>query len=225
MLSYSIIIPLYNEAKALKYLIPKLEKLSQENFEIILVDDGSNDGSWEIIKKRDSFISIKNESNLGKGKSIINGSALVSKNNIILFDSDLEIDITEIPKLINSYEKYKNKVLIGIRWDFKLINDYNIHFLGNYILTGIFNFLFKKKYRDVLCCIRVIDTKLFKSLKLKSRGFGIEVETLGKLAKNGIPTIEHKVSYKRRSREDGKKIKFAHAFNILIRMIKVKYES
>ncbi len=225
MSSYSMIIPVYNEAEALKCLLPKLEKLSKKNIEIILVDDGSNDGSWEIIKNKDSFISIKNESNLGKGKSITNGSKFASKSNIILFDGDLEIDITEIPKIINAYEKHKNNVLIGIRWDLKLINDYDIHFFGNYMLTTIFNLLFKKKHHDVLCCIRVINTKLFKSLQLKSRGFGIEVETLGKLAKNGIPTIEYKVLYKRRSRNDGKKIKFAHALNILIRMIKVKYES
>ena len=83
MSSYSMIIPVYNEAEALKYLVPKLEKLCKKNFEIILVDDGSNDGSWEIIKNKDSFISIKNESNLGKGKSITNGSKFASK--VILF--------------------------------------------------------------------------------------------------------------------------------------------
>ena len=224
-MSYSIIIPLYNEARALKNLIPKLEKISSDLFEIILIDDGSDDGSWDIIKNNSFLISIKNNFNCGKGAAIVKGSLIASKDNIILIDSDLELDLNELPKLINVYEKNKDKVLIGIRWNLKLLNNLDIHCLGNYFLTTVFNFIFKKKYNDVLCCIRIINTELFKTLNIESKGFGIEVETLGKLIKNDIPLIEHKVSYKRRKRKDGKKIKFIHTFNILIRMLKVKYES
>ena len=91
--------------------------------EIILIDDGSNDGSKEILKnfnKNNEIIIFKNKSNLGKGYAIKKGLELASGNNIILADGDLEIDITKIPTIIKSYgDNFKkhnhNSVLVGVR--------------------------------------------------------------------------------------------------------------
>ena len=221
-MSYSLIIPVYNEIHKLSLLFEKLNQLPKD-IEVFIVDDGSTDGSADLINKNKHFLIINNKVNSGKGYSIVKGSKLASKENIILLDSDLEIDVNEIPKLIKSYEYSSSSALLGKRWDVKNLKIFSPNHFGNYLLTNIFNNLFNTEFNDVLCCVRIINTNLFKSLNIESNGFGIEIETIGKLTNLKIQAIEHKVKYKRRSYEDGKKIKIFHGFNILFRMIKVKF--
>ena len=114
---YSLIIPIYNEERTLPKLIDKLHKLNNKKIEIIIIDDGSNDGTNNILDNINEFIIKHNECNLGKGASILKGLELASSKNIIIIDGDLEIDINNIPKLISHYENDNPDVLTGIRWD------------------------------------------------------------------------------------------------------------
>ena len=102
-MTYTVIIPVYNEEPLLPLLLDKLERLSSK-IEIIIVDDGSNDNTQSILNNNKSFITLKNKSNRGKGFSILKGLKIASNQNIILIDGYLEIDIIQIPKFIKRFE-------------------------------------------------------------------------------------------------------------------------
>ena len=104
-MNYSLIIPIFNERKTLKQLIKKLKNLPH-NIEIIIVDDGSNDGTRGLLKNQIRFNIIHNKQNSGKGFSIRKAIKFASKNNIILIDGDLELDIEHIPNILKKYEKF-----------------------------------------------------------------------------------------------------------------------
>lgn len=222
-MKYSLIIPIYNEEKAVDGLLKSLKEYSQ-TIEIIIVNDGSNDRTKSLLEKEKSYKIIHNNKNRGKGFSINKGIELATRKYIILMDGDLEISLNQIPTLIKDFELSNKDVLIGIRWkDNKHIFS-NINSLGNYIITSIFNFLFKSNFHDVLCCIRILDKELFKSLKIKSRKFSIEAETLAKLVLKKVSIKQVLIEYNRRGVEDGKKLKLKDGWSIISQIIKVKME-
>lgn len=224
-MSYSIIIPIYNEVFTLPRLIKNLHKLDN-NIQIIIVDDGSDDGSDAILKKHAKRIDIiQNETNLGKGSSIVLGFELARNQNIILIDGDLEIEIDCIPNLIVEYEKNNYTTLIGYRWDDKDGINFELNRFGNYIINSLFNLLYFSNIKDALCCVRIIKSDLIRSLNLKSKKFSIEVETLAKLVLNKKKIIQSKVYYNRRTKQQGKKLKMSDGWRIITVMLYNKFLS
>jgi len=222
-MSYSIIIPVYNEIFTLPKLIKNLQKLDND-IQIIIVDDGSDDGSDKILKKHAKKIDIiQNESNLGKGSSIVLGVEIARNQNIILIDGDLEIEIDCIPNLIVEYEKNNYTTLIGYRWDNKDGINFELNRFGNYIINSLFNLLYFSSIKDVLCCVRIIKSDLIRSLNLNSKRFSIEVETLGKLVLHKKKIIQSKVHYNRRTKQQGKKLKMSDAWRIITVMLYNKF--
>ncbi len=223
-MAYSLIIPIYNEIRVLPELITKLEALSSL-IEIIIVDDGSNDGSEKLLNRRSNLISIsvvKNKKNLGKGAALKIGVKYATNNNIILADGDLEVDILEIPSLIQRFEKNtEGGILTGVR----LIEEpvgVNLNEFGNRIINLFFNKIYNTNYNDILCCIKIMDKKLFKSLSIQSNGFGIEAETMAKLVIKNKTIQQEYIKYNRRTINQGKKLKVSDGWNILWVIIKVK---
>ena len=220
-MTYTVIIPIYNEERTLPELLKKLEKLNK-NIEIIIIDDGSDDGTQGLLSNNSKYKIIRNDSNLGKGMSVRLGADEASNQNIILMDGDLEVDIDDVPNLISTFERSNSDVLIGIRWEKNKIY-YNLNSLGNYFINSFFNFLYNSNFTDVLSCVRILNLNLFKSLKLESERFSIEVETLAKLAKKNIRIREMKINYNRRTLEEGKKIKIYDGWSIIWTMLKNKF--
>ncbi len=224
-MTYSLIIPIYNEERTLLALIDKLSNLNTKQLEIIIIDDGSNDGTKKILNKySDRFVISQNELNRGKGASIIEGVELASNNNIIILDGDLEIDINNIPKLILKYENNNSNVLAGVRWiNNNSIQDYGINGIGNYIINFLFNLLYQSKFNDVLCCVKILSLKEFKSLNIQSQGFSIEAETMAKLVLNESTIKEELVIYNRRTAQEGKKLKLTDGWNIIWTILKLRF--
>ena len=222
-MTYSLIIPIFNEEKTLLTLLKKLNDLDNK-IEIIIIDDGSNDKTKTLLKENNKFKIIQNNSNIGKGASIKKGAEIASNENIIIMDGDLEIDIDEIPILIEKYEKNNSDVLVGIRWKVGINNlGLDINKLGNFLINFLFNLLFQSNFNDVLCCVKILKLKKFKSLKILSQGFSIEVETMAKLALNKLTIHEEKINYNRRTAEEGKKLKLSDSWNIIWTMIKLRF--
>tara|TARA_Y100000741_G_scaffold364727_1_gene356710 strand:- start:4635 stop:5315 length:681 start_codon:yes stop_codon:yes gene_type:complete len=222
-MTYTLIIPIYNEDRTLSLLLKKLDTLSSHNIEIIIIDDGSTDGTEMTLKNHKKFNILKNESNIGKGASIRECIKSATNQNIILMDGDLEIDIDNIPRLINEFEKSNNDIVIGKRWGNKDPLSFEINRIGNYFINTLFNLLYKTNFKDILCCVRILDTKLIKSLDLQSKGFSIEVETIAKLVLRGSIIKEMKVHYNRRTFREGKKLKISDGWSIIWTAIKIKF--
>ena len=221
-MTYTLIIPIYNEGHTLPILLKKLNELKNENIEIIIIDDGSDDDTQNFLDKNDLFITLKNEINIGKGSSIKKGIEFANNQNIILIDGDLEIDISQIPRLLNIYENCGKDILSGIRWNKNSNLKFEINAIGNFIINSIFNILYRTNLNDVLCCVRILNTKLLKSLNIQSNGFSIEVETMAKLILGNYTIEEVKINYSRRSLDQGKKLKFSDGWFIIWTIIKLK---
>ena len=221
-MTYTLIIPIYNEGHTLPILLKKLNELKNENIEIIIIDDGSDDDTQNFLNKNDLFITLKNEINIGKGASIKKGIEFANNQNIILIDGDLEIDISQIPRLLNVYENCGKDILSGIRWNKNSNLKFEINAIGNFIINSIFNILYRTNLNDVLCCVRILNTKLLKSLNIQSNGFSIEVETMAKLILGNYTIEEVKINYSRRSLDQGKKLKFSDGWFIIWTIIKLK---
>ena len=214
-MDYSIIIPVYNEQKALPVLIDRLYKINQK-IEIIFIDDGSTDKTNEILKKNtDRFKIIENKTNLGKGASLQKGILASIKKNIFLMDGDLEVDTKSIPDLIKKFESNDSDALIGVRWNRFELQPFEINRLGNFIINEIFNFIYKTNFSDILCCIKIIKSDKIKMFKIKSKNFEIESELMRIIAINKISFIEEKVKYSRRDISEGKKLKYSDSWSIL----------
>jgi Glycosyltransferases, probably involved in cell wall biogenesis len=224
-MSYSLIIPIYNEDRTLPQLIESLYDLDDKNIEVIIIDDGSNDSTKDILRGNNQFVIKRNEKNLGKGASIKKGVKHAKNKNIILMDGDLEVDINDIPKLILNYESNKSDVIAGVRWKNKnVFQNRDINTIGNFIINLVFNILFNSKLNDVLCCVKILSKKKFKSLDIQSQGFDIEIETMAKLVINGDIIEELKVNYNRRTTQEGKKLKLSDSWIIIWTMFKIRFK-
>ena len=222
-MTYTIVIPIYNEERTLHILLNKLKKLENENIDIIIINDGSDDNTEEILKKNNLFIILNNIENIGKGASIQKGIMSAKNQNIILIDGDMEIDIDEIPYLINKFEKGNKDVVSGVRWNKKSPYKYEINTIANYVINTLFNTLYRTSLNDVLCCVKILNTNLFKSLAIQSNGFSIEIEIMAKLLKRKLTIKEVDVNYVRRSINEGKKLKSSDVWDIIWTMLKLKF--
>ena len=220
---YSIIIPVYNEIILLPKLLKSLHDFHVKKNEIIIVDDGSDDGS-SLVLKECSFINlITLKSNRGKGVAIRTGLSIAKYNSVLIFDSDLEIPTSEIKKLmildrnknINSVLGYRYRHLkplsSGIDW-------------GNFIFTTFFNISFGTNHKDVLCCAKSFYLDKIDYKKLKSDGFSIDVEIISILSILNKNIKQIRMDYVRRGKTEGKKLSISNGWGILFRIVNmIKY--
>ena len=164
-MSYSVIIPIYNEEKSLSSLLKELNNLNSD-YQIIIVNDGSSDNTKNFLSNINQFDIINIEKNTGKGNAIIAGLDKVKKENVILFDGDLEISVNNINLIVEEFNKGYYDVVIGIRW-YNTLEKISFHRVGNYILNTLFNTMYKSNFKDVLCCLRIMKTEIFKSLDIQ----------------------------------------------------------
>tara|TARA_B110000003_G_C16520725_1_gene484921 strand:+ start:250 stop:975 length:726 start_codon:yes stop_codon:yes gene_type:complete len=231
----SIIIPCYNEKKTIIEIVKQINKLKRIKKQIILVDDGSNDGTRQLIKKKlqnqvDKIIFHK--TNKGKGAAIISSLKYIKGNLVIIQDADLEYDPKDYVKLIKPFSNNRIKVVYGSRVlgrkkniNIFNLNDFskNFRIFGNFILTKISNFINNQSLTDVHTCYKIFRKDIFIKLKIEEKDFSFCPEVTTKLAKFSYSITEIPISYNGREIKDGKKIKFTDAFLALKTIIKYKY--
>jgi glycosyltransferase involved in cell wall biosynthesis len=221
----TIIIPCYNEVKTIEIIVNKILKLNKYEFEIIIVDDYSIDGTREILKNKlfnKVSLIIYNEKNYGKGYCIKKGIEQSNGNIILIQDADLEYDPNDYPKLINPIINNNADVVYGSRFvggDEKRVLFF-WHTVANKILTLISNVFSNLNLTDMECGYKVFRAEVLKKITLNQNRFGFEPEITAKISKMNIRIFEVGVSYFGRTYSEGKKITYKDAFNALYCIIK-----
>ena len=213
----SIIIPCYNEEKTLLSVINEIESFQDYKKEIIIVDDGSNDKTKDILKEiKKEYIKIfYHDRNYGKGKAIQTGIKESNGDIIIIQDADLEYSPKDYPFLIKPFQESDADVVYGSRFlggSGYVRLHYYLHFIANKILTHFCNIFTNLNMTDMETGFKVFKSEVIKSINLKENSFGIEPEITIKLAKKKFKFYEVGVSYRGRSYSEGKKITLKDAF-------------
>lgn len=223
----SIAIPVYNEKRTVKQVIEKVKKIKLPiKKEIIVVDDGSNDGSFEIIKKIKGIKILKHETNKGKGAAIKTALKHSTGNIFIVQDADLELNPEEISKIIAPILENKAEVVYGSRNPhIGGINGHPLFYLGGMLVTKIANFLYKTKLTDEPCGYKAFKTKIIKSIEIKENRFGWEPEITAKVSKKGIKIYEVFINFNTsRSAREGKKLRAWDGLEAIWLLIKYRFK-
>jgi len=222
----SIIVPVYNEKDTIEEILKKLDKLPIDK-EILVVDDGSNDGSRQLISNLKSQISnikiIFHEKNLGKGGAIQTGLKNSSGDVICIQDADLEYDCNEIPKLFDRFKDNSVDAVFGSRFLKANPNIYKRFLLGNKFLTFLTNLLHGAHYTDTYTCYKLIKKDVFSKLKIVSFRYEMEAEISIKLKKMNFKVVEEPISYVPRTLAQGKKIGWKDAVRGVWTIIKLRF--
>ncbi len=213
---YSIIIPVYNEINTLLELIQSLQKYYKNGHEIIIVDDGSNDGSYELTKKYEFIQIIKLDSNQGKGEALKIGINSALNDKLIIFDGDLELNPKEIQKLMILDKKAGSNCTFAYRTGMSFFSPWTI---GNRVLTFVFNFIHKSDIHDALCCAKSFYKTDIITSNLKASGFDIDVEIASILVSVYKDVTNVSIDYNRRTMKQGKKLKLKDTFIILKKIL------
>ena len=230
MIKLTIIIPVYNEIKTIEKLINKILEINLSK-QIIVVDDGSNDGTDIVLQKLSYKIDklIVHPKNLGKGAAIKSGQEHVEGKYIGIQDADLEYEPKDLEKIVISMEKNKYKIMYGSRVlgksKFKNTENFThiVRIWGNSILTKISNFLNNQKLTDAHTCYKVFEADIFKSIKLEENGFAFCPEITTKISKMSLEIKETSINYNGRTYKDGKKITLFDGLDAFFVLIKYKF--
>lgn len=215
----SILVPVYNEERL---VTGTLKELLAVDFpcetEIVAVDDGSRDRSWEALQSFQDQARVqlvRHDRNKGKGAAIRTAVKEASGDYVVVFDADGEYEAEDLPKLLAPILDGKAEVVYGSR-TFGSHSAYSFWYvMGNKGITLAANVLFNSYISDLETCYKLLPRELYRELNIRSTGFGMEAELTAKLLKRGIRPFEVPISYTARSREDGKKITWTDGVHAL----------
>ncbi|MEE8378362.1 MAG: glycosyltransferase family 2 protein [Candidatus Aminicenantaceae bacterium] len=223
----SVIIPVYNEKNTVHKIIRQVldVKLDMEK-EIILIDDGSTDGTREILENLEyPNVKVKlHEKNQGKGAALRTGFSLATGDFVIIQDADLEYDPREYPILLTPLLDGRADAVYGSRF---LGGPHRVlffwHYIGNKMLTTLSNILSNLNLTDMETCYKVFRKETLDKLTLKSKRFGIEPEITIKLARQKSRIYEVPISYSGRDYTEGKKIGWKDGVAAIYHLIRFKF--
>lgn len=225
----SVLVPVYNERHVVAASLRRVLELEHElinSLEVIVVDDQSTDGSWEILQRlaaEDGRITLlRHHRNQGKGAAVRTAVAHATGDISIIHDADLEYNPADIPSLLVPFAKEGADAVFGSRY---LSAQYrralmHRHTLINKTLTELSNWLTDLHLTDMETCYKAINTTLLKSIPLRSHDFRFEVEIVSKLAKRRARVFEAPIRYLPRSQEEGKKIRSSDGLWALLAMLR-----
>jgi glycosyltransferase involved in cell wall biosynthesis len=205
----SILMPVYNEEARLSEALKQALAVDYPcEVELVVVDDGSQDRTPEIIAGVDDLRlhPVTHPRNQGKGAAIKTAVAAATGDYMVILDADLEYDPNDIPRLLAPVLDGHAEVVYGNR-TFGSHSSFSFWYvMGNKAVTTAANMLYNCYLGDLETCFKLMPVSLYRSLDVKSKGFGMEAEVTGKLLRRRVRPYEVPISYRARTREEGKKI-------------------
>lgn len=219
----SVIIPVYNEAKTIAGILEKVNALGV-NKEIIVVDDGSTDGTDKILRglRYDNLKIIHHTTNRGKGRAFLTGLSQAEGEFVIIQDADLEYEPRDCLRLLDAVIQNKAGLALGARFT-KGYHGLFFHKIGNRLLTGLINVLFNARINDACTCYKLMRKDTADTLSLKEESFVIDMEIVTKALRKKLKIIEVPVSYHPRGYSEGKKIRWKDAIFFTLVILKYRF--
>ena len=222
----SVLIPAYNEARTIAACLEAVYSRNPgRDLEVIVVDDGSTDGTYEAAKAaaKPGTVVLKHEKNAGKGTAIRTALAKATGEVVLIQDADLEYDPADYAKLLKPIEDGRAEVVYGSR---HLAGgnerSYARYYYGGRLVSVWCNLLYGSSITDEPTCYKVFKTDLLRSFDLKCTGFEFCPEATAKTLRRGIPILEVPISYRPRRIEEGKKIRWHDGIEALWTLLKLR---
>ena len=225
MINVSIIIPVYNEENTIIDILKvvKGQKVSNIKFEVIVVDDGSNDNTGFLLNKNKHLYDkiVINKKNSGKGSAIKQGINVAKGSYILFQDADMEYDPNDYKNILRPVKNFNADLVIGSRLSGPPVTrvSYFWNKQGNRLITFLFNLFYNTTFTDIYSCYVVIKKNLLNINKIKTNGWEQQAEILSQVVLKSKVIFEVPINYFGRSYEEGKKIRPYHIFKIIFIII------
>ncbi|MDZ7339391.1 MAG: glycosyltransferase [candidate division KSB1 bacterium] len=220
----SVVIPAYNEIDTIQEIIRRVRAVPIEK-EIIVIDDGSTDGTREVLLglQGGELRVLLNDRNRGKGYALRRGFQEVTGDIVVIQDADLEYYPDEYPSLLAKILEGKADVVYGTRFFGAHRVFYFYHYVGNKILNLIANMLYDSMLTDLMTCYKAFRSDVLRRLTLHANGFGIEAEITAEVLRRGLRVYEVPISYGGREYHEGKKITWKDFFRSVYWLLLCKW--
>lgn len=226
----SIVIPAYNERKTIVELLEKVNEQSVEGveMEILVIDDGSTDGTGDLLRERPELCTrlVAMDRNSGKGAAVKRGLLEATGEYVLFQDADLEYDPTSYKTLLAPVLEHDAEVVMGSRLVASPLTRvyYFWHKQGNRLITFLFNLLNNTTFTDVYSCYLLYKRCLVDPQGLEVEGWGQHAEILTKAVRGATRMYEVPIPYLGRTYSEGKKIRWHHTFEVMQAMIKYRFK-
>jgi len=228
----SVIIPVYNEGNTIEAVVRRVQAvdLGAIEKEIIAVDDGSTDGTANVLKKLTAIRYLSHERNAGKGAALTTGFRAATGDIVLIQDADLEYDPDDYRAVIRPIAEGTSEVVMGSRFLYarpqfwgKDRSPYLTHYIGNILIVFFTNLLYGRNFTDYEGCYKAFRRTTLATTPVKAKGFEFDNELICKLMRKGSRIIEVPIRYTPRTYARGKKITWRHGLIMLWTIIKWRF--
>ncbi len=224
----SVIVPIFNERNTVVEIMRRMRAVDLPiEREFVLVDDGSTDGTRQVLQQLGDSTArvVTHPKNQGKGAAIRTGLEHVTGDLVLIQDADLEYDPEDWPKLLAPVFRGKATVVYGSRFTGERRNMLFLHWMGNRMLSLTTNVLYNTTLSDMETCYKLFDRRVLEGITIRSDRFDFEPEITAKVLRQGVRIYEVPISYTGREFDEGKKITWRDGFAALYALVKFRFVS